>query len=84
LVITREWIAEAMAMWFIAAVVIVATPPCVSHQNLTDWVDRVSGIMLLAIATLTAVTGAGTSIVFKICPVLLIVTAGLFLAGSWG
>lgn len=73
-----------MAMWFIAAVVIVATALGGSHQNLTDWVDRVSGIMLLAIAALTAVTGARTSIVFfKICPVLLTVTAGLLLAGSW-
>ena len=41
--------------------------------------------MLVALAVLTAMTGARTSVVFfKICPVLLGVTAALLLSASWG
>ena len=84
LVITQEWIAEAMTMWFIAAVVVITTAMGGSHKNVTDWVYRASAIMLLTVALLTTVTGARTAVVFfKICPVLLGVTAGLLLAASW-
>jgi len=55
-----------------------------AHQSLTDWIYRAAAIMLLAIAALTAVTGARTAVVFfKICPVLLSGTAALLLAASW-
>ena len=52
LVITQEWIAEAMAMWFIASVVLLATALGGSdpHQTLTDWIYRASATMLLALA----------------------------------
>jgi len=84
LVITQEWIAEAMAMWFITAMVVIATAFGGAHQSLTDWIYRAAAIMLLAIAALTAVTGARTAVVFfKICPVLLSGTAALLLAASW-
>jgi hypothetical protein len=75
LVITQEWIAEAMAMWFIAAVVVIAAASGNPCQALADWVYRASAIMLLAVAVLTATTGARTAVVFfKICPVLLSAT----------
>ena len=84
LVISQEWIAEAMTMWFIAAIVVVATAFGGSHQNLTDWVYRASAILLLAIAALTTVTGARTAVIFfKVCPVLLTGTAALLLVASW-
>ncbi len=84
LVITQEWIAEAMAMWFIAAVVALATGLGGSHQSLTDWIYRASAIMLFALATLTAVTGARTPVIFfKICPFLQGSTAILLLIASW-
>ncbi|MGA8297210.1 MAG: hypothetical protein WB770_09235 [Acidimicrobiales bacterium] len=83
LVITQEWIAEAMTMWFIATLVVIATAVGGSHQVLTDWVDRASAIMLLTVGGLTAVTGARTAVIFfKICPVLLSLTAALLLAAS--
>ncbi len=83
LVITQEWIAEAMTMWFIATIVVIATAAGGSHQALTEWVDRASAIMLLAIAGLTASTGARTAVIFfKICPVLLSLTAALLMAAS--
>jgi len=84
LVITQEWIAEAMTMWFIAAVVAITTAVGGSHQTVTDWVYRASAIMLLGVAVLTAVTGARTPVVFfKLCPILLGATAGLLFAASW-
>jgi len=84
LVITQEWIAEALAMWFIAATVLIATTVGGSHQNVTEWICRASGVMLIAIAALTASTGARTAVIFfKICPVLLGVAAAMLLAASW-
>jgi len=51
---------------------------------LTDWIYRASAVMLLALATLTAVTGARTPVIFfKICPFLLGATAVLLLTASW-
>ncbi len=83
LVITQEWIAEAMTMWFIAAVVLIATAVGGSQKSLIDWVYRAAAAMLLAVALLTAVTGARTAVIFfKICPVLLSITAALLLAAS--
>jgi hypothetical protein len=84
LVITQEWVAEAMAMWFVAAVVVLATAFGGSHRSLTNWIYRASAIMLLALATLTAVTGARTRVIFfKVCPFLQAATAILLLIASW-
>jgi len=84
LIIAQEWIAEAMTMWFIAAVVVTATALAGPQHGLVDWVYRLSAICLLAIATLTTVTGARTAVVFfKIWPVLLTATGALLLAASW-
>ena len=71
-------------MWFIAAIVAIATALGGSQHALVDWVYRTSAILLLAIAVLTTVTGARTPVIFfKICPVLLGATAALLLAASW-
>jgi hypothetical protein len=84
LVIAEEWIAEAMAMWLIAAVDAIATATRSAQPSLTDWIYRASAIMLLAVAVLTAFTGARTPIIFfKICPLLLSTTAALLFAASW-
>jgi hypothetical protein len=71
LVITQEWNAEAMAMWFVAAVAVLAAAAGGSHPLLTAWVDRASAGMLVCLPGLTAMTGARTAAVyFKICPVV--------------
>lgn len=73
-----------MTTWSIAAVVVIATASGSSHQALADWIYRASAIMLLAVALLTATTGARTAVIFfKICPVLLSATAALLLTASW-
>ena len=83
LVVTQEWVAEAMTMWFIAAVIVITTALSGPHE-LTTWIYRASGAMLIALAALTAVTGARTPVIFfKVCPFLQGATAVLLLAASW-
>ncbi len=84
LVITQEWIAEAMTMWLVAAIVVVTTVLGGSQPALVDWIYRISAAALFAIAALTAVTGARTAVIFfKVCPALLSATAVLLLVASW-
>ena len=83
LVITQEWVAEAMTMWFIAVMVVISAASGGSHRALADLVYRVSAAMLVALAALTAVTGARTPVVFfKICPVLQSAAAAALVAAS--
>jgi hypothetical protein len=84
LVVTQEWIAEGMTMWFIAVIVVIVTAVGGAGTQPVDWVYRASAVMLLAVAALTSLTGARTPVVFfKICPLLQIAVAGLLLAASW-
>jgi hypothetical protein len=83
LVITQEWIAEAITMWCIAAVIVVITAVGEADDTAARWTYRASAVMLLAVIALTASTGARTAVVwFKICPLLLTTTAALLLAAS--
>ena len=82
LVVTQEWLVEAFAMWGVAALVIVVTA-LASDDSITSWVYRIVAGLLLALAGLTAVTGARTAVIwFKICPVLLTSSATLLLIAS--
>jgi len=85
LVFTQEWLAEALTMWFIAVVIVITTAVAGSGEPVTGWVYRAAAVMLAAIATLTASTGARTPVIwFKICPVLLASAATLLIiAASW-
>ncbi len=47
-VITQEWLAEALTMWFIATVVILTTAVAGSGEAITGWVYRASAVMLVA------------------------------------
>jgi hypothetical protein len=69
-------------MWGIAALVVVVTV-VEGDGGLAAWVYRIAAGMLMTLAVLTALTGACTLIVwFKICPVLLTVSAILLLIAS--
>ena len=81
-VILQEWLAEAFTMWGVAAVVVVATVMVEGH-DVTIWVYRVAAGLLVALALLTGFTGARTPVIwFRICPVLLTVSAALLVAAS--
>lgn len=82
-VLTQEWLAEAFTMWGLAALVVVVTAVD-PGADVTRWAYRVCAGLLLALAALTAVTGARTRVVwFKICPVLLGTSALLLLVASF-
>ena len=79
LIITMEWVAEALAMWFVAALVLAVTvagsPP--------DLVYRGCAGFLVGLGGWTAATGARTPVVwFKACPVVMTVGAALLVAAS--
>jgi hypothetical protein len=65
-VLIQEWLAEAVTMWGIAAVVVAGTA---THSGSgVDWLYRRMAGLLVALAGLTAFTGARTAVVFfKIC-----------------
>jgi hypothetical protein len=84
-ILTQEWLAEALTMWGIAAVIIAATAAGGTAADTRAWVYRAVSALLIALAALTTLTGARTPVIwFKICPVLLAVTAALLLAASFG
>jgi hypothetical protein len=76
----QEWLAEAFTMWGIAAVVIAATAATGTTSDIRAWIYRAAAALLIALGTLTAVTGARTPLVwFKVCPVLLAAAAAALL-----
>jgi hypothetical protein len=82
-VLLQEWLAEAFTMWGLAAAVVAATMVGGAGSAVTVAVYRVAAGLLVGLAVLTGVTGARTPVVwFKVCPVLLTVSAGLLLAAS--
>ncbi len=70
-------------MWGIAALIVSVTVAAGAGSSASHWVYRASAGLLLALAALTTVTGARTPVVwFKICPVLLTVSAILLVSAS--
>lgn len=81
-VILQEWLAEAFAMWGLAAVITAATLAG-GGTDAAVWTYRAVACLLVALALLTAVTGARTPVIwFKVCPVLLSGSAVLLLVAS--
>ncbi len=81
-IITMEWIAEGLflvLMGLLALLVICAGGP---RNPVSLLVIQALAIMLVVLAGLTALTGARTAIVpMKICPLVKIACALLFIAG---
>jgi hypothetical protein len=83
-IIQQEWLAEAITMWGLAAVIIAATAAGGTNADARAWVYRAVSALLIALAALTALTGARTLVIwFKICPVVLAVTAVMLLIASF-
>ena len=81
-VLIQEWLAESLTMWGMAALVVAVTATTPAVQ-VTAIVYRVVAGLLLALALLTALTGARTPVVwFKVCPALLTTSAALLLVAS--
>jgi hypothetical protein len=76
-VLTQEWLAESFTMWAMAALVVAVTVTA-GDTRVTAIVYVVVAGLLLALAALTAPTGARTPW-FEVCPVLLATSAALLL-----
>ena len=83
-IVQQEWLAEAFTMWGLAAVIIAATAAGSATSDTREWVYRAVSALLIALAALTAMTGARTAVIwFKICPALLTASAALLLIASF-
>ena len=82
-IILQEWLAEALTMWGIAAIIVSVTAAADAGAAASHWVYRASAGLLVALAVLTSVIGARTPVIcFKICPVLLTTAAVLLVSAS--
>jgi hypothetical protein len=81
-ILTQGWLAESLTMWGMAALVVAVTGTAADAQ-VTAIVYRAVAGLLVALAVLTALTGARTpNVWFKVCPALLATSAALLLVAS--
>jgi hypothetical protein len=82
-VLTMEWVAEAVAMLFVGALVAAVTLFAGDSGSVALLVYRMAAAALAAMAVLTAFTGARTPVVwFKLCPFVMALSITLILIGS--
>ncbi len=82
-VVLQEWLAEASTMWGVATLVLTVTATEGSGAESVRWMYRLIAGLLAALAVLTGLTGARTAVIwFKICPVVLGVSAVLLAVAS--
>ena len=83
LIIAMEWIAEGLNLCFIGILVLIITLLEDYQNSVSILVYQLSGLILIIMAVLHLLTGARTSVIpLKICPVILISSAILFVLGS--
>jgi len=82
-IITMEWIAEGLTLIFIGAIALTMVLQFGSNHEATTLTARLCVGMLVALAVLSQLTGARTSVVpMKLCPYIKAAAAILFLLGS--
>ncbi len=82
-IFTMEWIAEGLTHIFIGVLILAVALLGSPGSRTAIGVYAATAGMLLAIAVLTALTGARTPVAwFKVCPVVLLTVVTLMLAGS--
>jgi len=80
-IITQEWLAEAFTMWGLAATVLAVTAVGAAGTSAGRAVYGVAAALLVALAVLTALTGARTAVPwFKVCTGVYVVCAALLVA----
>jgi len=79
-IITMEWIAEGMTLCFIGVLVFIPAVMFGPESPTTVFAGRAGAGMLLAMAVLSAFTGARTSVLpMRLCPIVKTAVALLFL-----
>jgi hypothetical protein len=82
-IITMEWITEGLTLCFIGLLVLLVTLYAGPQNLVSVLVYKVAAWMLVAMAGLTFVTGAKTSIaLIKVSPLVKSIVAILFFLGS--
>jgi len=82
-ILLQEWLAEAVTMAGVATLIVLITAAD-AGQTATVLIYRLAAGLLMVLAVLTGLTGARTSVVwFKVCPVLLTVSAALLIVASF-
>ena len=82
-ILVMEWVAEGVTHISIGVLVILMAALEASSDPAVNLAYRVSAGAVLALAGLTAVTGARTPVIwFKLCPFVLTGAAALLLAAS--
>lgn len=82
-IITMEWIAEGLTLIFIGIVALTMVLQFGSNHEAATLTARICAGMLVALAVLSQLTGARTSVVpMKLCPYIKTAAAILFLLGS--
>ena len=68
-IITMEWLIEGFTLCFLGVLVALTVSALGPQSPATRLVARASGVMLLLLATVSAFTGARTSVLpMKLCP----------------
>jgi hypothetical protein len=81
-IIMMTWVSEGMALCFIGAIVFIGALMYGIDDGGARIIYVASAAMLIVGAVWTALTGARTRVVpMKICPIVKIVAAGLFILG---
>ena len=83
-VLIMEWIAEGLTLIFLGVLVLLVCPS-VAVEHSARLAVRACAAMLVALAILSAATGARTSnLPMRLCPLVKLTAAGLLIAGTWG
>lgn len=82
-IITMEWIAEGLTLFFIGALVLILSLTYGTGNPAAVLAYRLCAIMLLVLAVLSLFTGARTSVLpMKLCPAVKTAAAILIIIGS--
>lgn len=84
LILTMEWIAEAILLIFTGVLVAVMTARFGADGAATQTAAAVSAGMLLVLAAVSAATGGRVDfIMYRLCAPIFVLSAGLILAGAF-
>lgn len=78
-IITMEWLIEGLTLCFLGLLVAVAAAVLGPEESATRLIARLTGAMLLVLATVSAFTGARTKVLpMKLCPFVKTAVALMF------
>jgi hypothetical protein len=84
LVLTMEWIAEAILLIFAGTLIVVMTARFGADGEATQTTSAVCAVMLLALAAVSAATGGRVDfIMYRLCMPIFVLSAALIVVGAF-